>query len=94
MKDLETSQFVSGESKGVAGTSFSSRDKGEGCPPGALVQGYDSMGVSWQYSAKDVILKGLGSFWRKTGRREEGCGAGRSASDEMERAGQRGRISH
>ncbi len=41
------------------------------------MQGYDSMGVNGQERAKDVILKELGSFCKKTGRREGGCGAGR-----------------
>ncbi len=47
-------------------TSFSSRDEGdEGWPPGVFMQGYDSMEVNRQYRAKDIILKKLGSFWRK-----------------------------
>ncbi len=49
----------------------------EGCPPGVLMQGYDSMGVNGHKRAKDIILNELGRFWKKTGRREQGCGAGR-----------------
>ena len=58
-------------------TSFSSRDDGEGCHQGVLVQGYDSMEVNGHNRVKDIIVKELGSFWNKRGRREEASSAGR-----------------
>ncbi len=49
------------------------------------------MGVNAHGRAKNIILKGLGSLWKKTRHSEEGCAAGHSGSDELERAGRRGR---
>ncbi len=48
-----------------------------GWPPGVFMQGYDSMGVGGQDGAKDIILKELGSLWRKAVRALQEIGKAR-----------------